>query len=153
MEQTEQNELENIEEKTITKKKQPKTKLQMEAFEKARLIRIEKCKLKNEKIKEIKETVMKNPLPPKEIPPIIKTETPKKTFSKKTHYSSEESDDEIIVKKRKPKKKKKVIYLEESTSESSSEEEEKQKIKIPKSRKTPEVKQNNKPGLSYIRFF
>ena len=101
---------EQIEEptETIQKAKKPRSQKQIESFAKARQTRLEKSKIKNEKIQEIKDTVKNTPLqklnPPKE----------------------DEDDDEdvetiVVRKKTQPKKKKTVVIVEESESESEEE--------------------------------
>ena len=101
----------------IQKPKKPRSQKQLECFEKARQIRIEKSQMKNEKIKEIKETIKDTPLPKlkEKINPKVKEDVVE---------NEEEVVETVYVKRSKPKSKpkKKVIMVEESESESETEE-------------------------------
>ena len=96
------------------KEKKPRTAKQVEAFERAKKIRSENSKIKNEQIAEIKKSKPasnKKPTPtPAPAPAPVKQDT-----------DSEEEQQVIIVKK-KPKKKKKPIVIYDHESESESEE-------------------------------
>jgi hypothetical protein len=96
----------------IQKPKKPRTQKQIEQFKTAQDIRVQKSKIKHQKIDEIKKEIKTKKIheiitpPPPPPPP----------------QSDTESEDEIVVKRRKPKKKaKKVVYLEETSSEDEAE--------------------------------
>ena len=110
----------------IQKPKKPRSQKQIECFAKARQTRIEKAQMKNEKIKEIKETIKDTPLPKlkEKINPKVKEDEKEEeevvVGCRATQPLTEVET--VYVKRSKPKPKKKVIVVEESDSESETEE-------------------------------
>ena len=119
---------ESLGNESLQKEKKPRSKAQLEAFEKAKEKRLESLKVKNERITEKKEEINEiKKLKPKDVltgnqdvkPPA----KPIKKTPVKEESESEEEEEIIVVKKaHKKKPKKKVIYLDDSDTESEEEE-------------------------------
>ena len=118
---------ESLGNESLQKEKKPRSKAQLEAFEKAKEKRLESLKVKNERITEKKEEINEiKKLKPKDVltgnqdvkPPV----KPIKKIPLKEDSESEEEEIIVVKKAHKKKPKKKVIYLDDSDTESEEEE-------------------------------
>ena len=139
-----ESESEGLQKKPVASAKKPRSKAQIEAFEKARAKRIENAKLKKEAIDDVKQKVKTRKDGENPFVESVKVEKKKPVQKPKIEEPEESSDEEeeIVIKQvKKPKKKKRVITVVQSETDSEEEEER------PPARKSKQSRTISQPQL------